>query len=45
MTAYHQSIKSGETGKARELLEKTLGSQKADDLINLLTRNGERNGN
>jgi hypothetical protein len=37
LTAY-QSIKSGETDKARELLEKTLGSQKADDLINLLTR-------
>ena len=38
MTVYHQSIKSGEIDKARELLEKSLGSQKAIDLINLLTR-------
>ena len=37
LTAY-QFIKSGETDKAREILEKTLGSQKADGLINLLTR-------
>jgi hypothetical protein len=37
MTAY-QFKKSGDTDKARELLEKTLGSQKADGLINLLTR-------
>ena len=31
-------IKTVGSGKARELLEKTLGSQKAVDLINLLTR-------
>ena len=38
LTAY-QSMKSGETDKAREILEKTLGSQKAIELLNLLTRN------
>jgi hypothetical protein len=32
---------TGDTDKARELLEKTLGSQKAIDLINLLTRNAQ----